>query len=292
LTVSGTGFDREIDVTVYLNNVEMAIETADKYGSFEVTFEVPPLESGTYVIEAEDDEGNKDDAAFTVTAGASLSQSSGVVGTLLMVNGVGFKGGAIVTVDYDDIEVATAIPSGNGAFSAAFNVPPSTGGNHVVVITDGTNAVNVTFTMELEAPPVPELLLPAGNSRAEADTYFDWEDVDDPSGVTYTLQVATKRSFASPSVVLEEAELIDSEYTVTEEQRLEPSSKEAPHYWRVKAVDGASNGGEWSEPRSFYVGSSFTLPTNARNALIGIGIGGAVFFGFWLGRRTAYSRQR
>lgn len=291
LAVSGTGFGSERDVTIYFNNIMVAGDTANKYGSFEAAFNVPTLQSGTYDIEAEDDEDNTDKAKFTVTAGASLSESTGFVGTLLIVNGVGFKAGTPVAITYDDLEVATAISGDNGVFSAAFNVPASSGGSHIVTITDGTNTATCIFTMESEAPPVPVLLLPEDNSKAEAEAHFDWEDITDPSGVTYTLQVATKDNFAASYIVLEKEGLTDSEYAIIEGEELEPSSKESPHYWRVKAVDGASNESEWSAVSSFYVGSSFTLPNTVRNVLIGLGVAGAGFFGFWLGRRTAYSRR-
>ena len=59
----------------------------------------------------------------------------------------------------------------------------------------------------------------------------------------------------------------------------------------MKAVDGAANEGEWSEAGSFYVGSRFTLPETAKKVLIGLGIAGACFLGFWLGRRTAYAKR-
>ena len=291
LTVSGTGFGSERDVTIYFNNIMMAGDTANKYGSFEAVFDVPVLESGSYDIKAEDDDGNTDKTGFTVAAGASLSQSTGFVGTPLIVSGVGFKAGTLVTITYDSLEVATAIAGDNGAFSVAFNAPASIGGNHIITVTDGTNTAKCTFTMESEAPPIPALLLPEEDTKAEAAASFDWEDVTDPSEVTYTLQVATKENFTTASIVLEKEELTDSEYKITEGEELEPSSKEAPHYWRVKAIDRASNESEWSTPRSFYVGSSFTLPNWVKNLLIGVGIGAAVFLGFWLGRRTAYSRR-
>ena len=291
LTVSGTGFGNKSDVTIYFNNIVMAGDTANKYGSFEIAFNVPTMASGSYDIKAEDDADNTGKAEFTVVAGASLSQSTGDVGTPLIVSGVGFMAGAQVAITYDDLEVVTAVAGNNGAFSSAFNVPPSIGGNHTITVTDGTNTATCIFTMEAETPPTPALLLPEDSTKAGAKVSFDWGDVTDPSGVTYTLQVATKDNFAVSSVVLEKAGLTDSEYAVADEEELEPSTKEAPHYWRVKAVDSASNESEWSSVRSFYVGSSFTLPNTVRNILIGVAIGAAVFFGFWLGRRTAYSRR-
>ncbi len=74
------------------------------------------------------------------------------------------------------------------------------------------------------------------------------------------------------------------------QKKLAPTKKDAPYYWRVKAIDGASNESKWSDPVPFYVRSRFALSGWARNALIGLGVAGGVFLGFWLGRRTARSR--
>jgi hypothetical protein len=291
LTLSGAGFGGNSDVTVYFSNVMVAVSSSNKYGSFEASFSVPVLESGTYNIEAEDEADNKASLAFTVASGATLSQAAGSVGTALIVNGVGFKANTIVAISYDDQQVATAATGDGGSFSVTFVVPPSPGGPHNVSINDGTNTATCVFTMETDSPAAPVLISPEDNTRVGAMASFDWEDVEDESGVTYTLQVATKDSFATSYIVLERVGLSDSECTLTEEEKLEPSSKESPHYWRVKAVDEAANEGEWSDVGSFYVGSRFTLSETVKKVLIGLGIAGAGFLGFWLGRRTAYARR-
>ena len=291
LTISGSGYAGDSEVAISFGGQETAQAATDKYGSFQATFRVPPFESGSYVVEAEDENENWAKAAFNLAAGVSLSQSSGGVGTPLIVSGVGFNAAVLITVTYDNDEVATTVSDENGAFSTTFNVPPSAGGNHTVTVTDGTNTAESIFTMETEAPPVPELIHPEDGSKAEAMPHLEWEESTDPSGVTYRLQVATSEGFTPASIVIDKTELAESEYTMGEEEKLSPSTREAPHYWRVKATDAAQNSSEWSEPFSFYVSSSFTIPGNVKNALIGIGVGAAVFFGFWLGRRTAYRKR-
>ena len=286
VTVTGTAFGKESDIAIKLNNVMVATDITDKYGSFEVAFAVPVMESGTYDIKIRDDDGNQGRADFDVAAGASLSQTAGNVGTPLAVSGVGFKVGSTVAITYDNIEVATAVAGANGAFSIIFNVPASIGGNHTVTSTDGISTIKHIFTVESTAPPTPALFLPEDASESEAEIYFDWEDVEDPSGVTYTLQVASDVDF--DAIVLQKEGLTQSEYFVTEGEELLPTKKEAPYYWRVKAVDGAFNESQWPTPMSLYVGSSFTLPGWARYILIGLGIVLIVFLAFWFGRRTAY----
>ena len=291
LSVSGSGYAGDGEVSVSFGGQETAQSTTDKYGSFQATFRVPAFESGSYVVKAEDGSDNWAKAAFTLAAGASLSQSSGSVGTPLIVSGVGFNAAVLITITYDNEEVATTVSDEDGSFSTTFNIPPSMGGNHTVTVTDGTNTDESVFTMESDAPPVPDLIHPDNGSKAEAMPHLEWEEITDPSGVTYSLQVATSEGFTPASIVIEKTDLTESEYTIGEEEELSPSTKEAPHYWRVSATDAARNSSEWSEPYSFYVSSSFTIPGNVRNALIGIGVGAAVFFGFWLGRRTAYRKR-
>jgi len=292
LTVSGSGFAGLSEVEVIFGGFDAATDTTSKYGSFKVTFKVPVLESGSYAVEAEDEDGNWTKAAFNLSAGISLNQSHGEVGTPLIVRGVGFNAAVLITVTYDNTEVATTVSDESGSFSAAFNVPASSGGNHTITVTDGIHTAQAIFTMESEAPPVPELIFPEDGDKAEALTRFEWEESPDPSGVTYTLQVAESEGFTPASIVLEKDGLEEPGYSLTEEEELSPSTKEAPHYWRVKATDSAGNSSEWSEPASFYVSSSFVISPTVRNVLIGIGVGAAVFFGFWLGGRTAYKRQR
>ena len=122
--------------------------------------------------------------------------------------------------------------------------------------------------------------------QAEQPVHFDWEDVTDPSGVTYTLQIASDKGFAS--IVLEKKDLTDSEYTITEAEKLEPVSKEAAYYWRVKAIDGAFNESEWTGAGSFYISVSLAMPDWVKYALFGIGALLFGLLGFWIGRRTAY----
>ncbi len=373
VTVSGTGFDYRSDVTTYLNNTEVATETTNRYGSFEVTFNVPVLGPGIYDVEAEDEDDNKDRVEFTIAASASLSQTSGYVGTEVTVSGTGFEAnmpisitfagvgvgttdsddkgsfttsfnvpasatgthevkvsdglnteetdftvltsasispvtstaspghvgteltisgigyiaGRTVTIEYDATQVTTATVKTDGTFSAAFEVPASRYGEHNMTATDGTMTNQFTFTMESTAPPKPVLLEPEMDVKDKAAAYFDWGDVTDPSSVTYTLQIASDEDFTS--IMLEKKNLTDSESTTTKEERLKSVSKKTPYYWRVKAIDGASNESRWSGARSFYVGFSLTMPQWAIYTLFGIGALLFGFFGFWVGRKTAYS---
>ncbi|UCC90706.1 MAG: hypothetical protein JSW24_00615 [Dehalococcoidia bacterium] len=295
--VTGTGFGEEAAVTITFDGEDVATSVTSQWGSFTTGFEVPEVVEGSYNIEVEDEEGNTVEAEFTAYIATEVSinpvitrASPGHVGMNVTVSGIGFEANHEITVTYatEPIVVATAISDAEGAFSATFEVPQSKAGEHIVTAGDGTNTLAATLFMESEAPPIPELLLPEEASRAEAEIYFGWEDVTDPSGVTYTLQIATDEDFTPNSIVLKKEGLTDSGYTINGEEKLEPTKEEAPYYWRVKAIDSASNESGWSTPGSFYIGVGFTWPSWIIHLWWGLGAVAAVFFGLWLGRRAAY----
>jgi len=293
-TVSGTGFDSKSDITIYLDGDEVATDETDSDGSFEATFDVPAVTSGTYDVEAYDAEENSATVEFSITAAAvNLSPATGHVDTEVTVSGTGYIAGTPLTVKYGDTEVATATAQTDGSFSATFKVPASKYGEHNVTISDGTTTKQFTFTMESEAPSIPPPLLPEMGVKAEQPVHFDWEDVtDDSLPVTYGLQIATSDDFTANSIVLEKTDLTESEYTLTEAEQLEPVSKEEPYYWRIRALDGASNESEWTGAGQFSVGAAAFgfggMPNWTTYLLIGVGALIIGFIGFWLGRRTAY----
>ena len=286
LTVSGTGFGYRSDVAVYFKDAVMAYTKTDSYGDFSgVVFNIPVAVTDTYDVRAEDAGGNMDKAEFTITIGASLDKSTGSIGTGLTVRGTGFVAGGTVTIKYDNMVMATVPTDANGTFESTFNVPVSKSGNRIITVSDEVSTKYLAFTVETDAPAKPVLLLPASASAVKAEAYFYWQNVYDSSPpVTYSLQVASDGNFAS--IVLEKEGLSDSGYSLVGDERLAAVKREAPYYWRVKAIDGADNEGEWSAPASFYIG--YAMPGWAIYILIGLAVLLVILLAFWLGRRTAY----
>jgi len=292
VTVSATGFQASKPITITFDNENVATASTDASGKFSSTFTVPVRTTGTYEVKVSDGT-NTLTANFDIGLSAAISSTTGHVGKKITISGVGFVAGRTVTVTYDGNLVTTAIVGPNGDFSAIFNTPASSGGPYVVIATDETNKKQFTFVMESEPPPIPAPLKPEMGIKAEAEAYFDWEEVtDDSLPVTYTLQIATdnftSESFSQDSIVLEKTGLTTSVYTLTKEERLGSVSKEAPYYWHVKAVDGARNESGWTGTGAFYVGSTFGLSRGLVYTLFGIGALILFIFGFWLGRKTAY----
>jgi archaellum component FlaG (FlaF/FlaG flagellin family) len=289
-TVKGTGFGKDAAVTIEFDGSEVVSVDTGEYGSFSVGFKVPVKSPGTYQIKAEDDDRNKDSENFTVASGINLSLTSGNVGSEVTVNGAGFTPNSTVTITYapESTPVATPAADANGRFSATFTAPKSQHGRHTITASDGTNSVTTTFTMESTPPQVPQPKLPLDGTKAESKAYFDWEDVTDPSGVTYTLQIATDEGFTEGSIVLEKTDIADSEYTLTKEEKLKSTKKEAPYYWRIRAVDGAENASGWTSPGSFYIGFTFELTGWILYTLMGVAGILLLAIGYLVGRRTSY----
>ena len=134
--------------------------------------------------------------------------------------------------------------------------------------------------------PRPQLVQPVATSKPKQPVVFDWSDVEDASGVTYTLQISTDPNFST--LTLEKTDLTSSGYTMSEAEKLESVSKDSPYNWRVKVIDGTGTESEWSSTATFSVGFSFNFdwPSWAWWIIGGIGVVLMFLFGFWLGRRS------
>ncbi len=103
--------------------------------------------------------------------------------------------------------------------------------------------ISYDINIDDTAPPTPALVSPSnGAVLSDSTPTFDWTSVSDPSGVTYDIQVDNDPDFSSPEVNV--AGLTDNTYT-------SPALAYENYSWRVRAVDGASNIGDWSDVWQF-----------------------------------------
>ena len=296
ITVNGTGFSASRTITIKYNAVAVTTNpttiTTDSYGSFTATFTVPAGLAGTYPVEASDGTytaSSNFTATIEVTTSPVTSQAApGYVGMEITISGTGFNPGSQITITYatTPIEVATTNCDAMGAFSATFKVPKSMAGTHTITASDGTNSLQATFYMESTAPAAPKPLLPAADGKAKSTAEFKWEGVtDDSLPVTYDLQIATDKAFTESAIILKKEGLTDLQYTLTKEEKLKSTKKDAPYYWRLRVVDAASNASGWSSSRTFYVGFIFPeIKGWVLYGLIGAGTLLLFFLGFWAGR--------
>ncbi len=294
VTISGTGFGASAGVTVTFGGKEIATGQTHNDGNLSISFNVPGVEAGTYVVEAKDEDGNSGKFEFTLSNDISISPvtsqtSPGYVGMEVTIYGTDFKPNSTITIIHTDTAtVFSTISENDGSFSYAFEIPEMKSGENIISVTDGVNHLQVTFFMESVAPTTPQPILPAIDSKPERPVTFDWKDVTDPSSVTFVLQIARDKGFAD--MVIEKQGLVESQYTMsqTEDEMLESTQKAANYWWRVKAVDGAGNDSRWTSVRSFNIGFVSAMAGWLKYLLIGLGalvlLGIAFFVGKQIGR--------
>ncbi len=290
VTISGTGFKANSSLTIIFDNDLVKSISTDSYGRFNTSFNVPFRNTGIYKVKVTDSV-NVVETNFSVGTSASINPvtsaaAPGYVGTGVTISGVGFTVGGIVTITYDGNGVALTTVNTSGLFSTMFKIPPSSHGAHKIKATDGANNQEFTFIMESIPPPTPAPLKPEMGAKTNPGVFFDWEDVTDPSGVTYTIQIATEKNFSTGSIVLEKTGITKSEYTLTGGERLKSVSEETPYYWHVKAVDDAYNESLWSGTGSFYVAFAFDTQ-QLMYIILGIVAVILALLGFWLGMKRA-----
>ncbi len=285
VTILGTGFGRRENVVIYFGASEVAKIPTDRLGDFVATFSVPKFTAGLYEIEIDDGE-NIQTTKFTIISPPKLPISkppimpavieinrlAGNVGAEVVVSGTGFVKDGIVTIKYDNELVASTTIDASGIFLTSLNIPVSKHGDHIMIISDGLNTKELTFTVESEAPAKPNLLLVSPVVVKEGtDILLDWEDVMDKSmPVNYTLQLASNDGFSSGSILLEKTELPDSEYLM-DLSETEPLRPRRSYYWRVRAVDSAANAGEWTKAGEIKIASVSTIPDWLKYTLIVLG---------------------
>ncbi|MBI2932168.1 MAG: hypothetical protein HYY16_11000, partial [Planctomycetes bacterium] len=117
-----------------------------------------------------------------------------------------------------------------------------------------TDPVSATTPADSTAPGIPVHVAPAdGSFTWDSTPTFDWSDVTDASGVTYSLIVCevVDDGAVAPVERISQTGLVSSSFT--------PSSPlaDGTHIWHVLAVDGAGNVGAWSSDWTFTID---TLP--------------------------------
>jgi len=276
VTVMGSRFaayEKNIQVLFNGQTIVKGIR-ADSKGEWQATFGVPEMAGGNYTVTARGDLTWAEDIVslrFEIRPQLTLSPTEGYVGTEVTLVGQGFAASRDIVINYDGKQATTARTDDKGHFETSFSVPPSHHGEHSVTVGySADNVASAIFIMESDPPPTPQLLSPARGSRlgfwGNVTPKLEWSQVSDPSGVRYSLQLASSADFSTGSLIASVEDLADTSYTPAEALPM------GSYYWRVKAIDGAENDSGWSAAYSFGVG---LMP---RWAFIVVGIVILVFF--------------
>lgn len=258
--IAGSGFTAKSPVTAKVDGSPVATDpsalVSDATGGISGYFNIPAGPAGNHTLSLAD-AVNTASASYSITPSLTSSASGGNVGSTVSLAGSGFAAGSRISITYDGAPVtmtpADVTSSAQGAFQAVVTIPPSKGGQHVLAAADSASHVLQTvFVMESAAPSVPVLASPATGSRmgvfGSQRPTMSWTPATDPSGVVYTLHVSKEPNFST--LVFEKTGLKNNSFTVEEQKAL----SRGMYYWRVKAVDLASNEGGWSQPFTFAVG--------------------------------------
>lgn len=284
VTIVGTGFAPVEDVTAYFDDKEISITQTGTDGGFTATVQIPPCGDGVHRLKV-DDKTNKAFSEIKVSSAMSINPETGFIGMQAAVQGSGFRPGFPVNLSYDNIKLEGTTVQAEGSFTHSFKIPVSKSGAHNVTASDGVNTQKIIFTVESTPPLAPTTQLPADGDRATKDIHFEWSTVNDPSGVTYTFEVADDAQFSN--VIMSQANVTANYIDITEDSKMLPG-REKPYYWRVKAVDRASNEGMWSMVSSFYKGHTImtiinNMPDWVKWVLVALGLVLFGFMFFWIG---------
>jgi len=158
IEVKGTGFasdEEDIEVTFDEEVVEKNIY-ADEDGSWEATIVIPPLQRGTYTIDASGmltRARDVPDVEFILSAGVLVEPGSAYVADTITVAGGGFATGETgIRVTFEGTVVATGITADtDGTWESSFVLPASTFGSHTVSASGDITKPAVTTTLTTEA---------------------------------------------------------------------------------------------------------------------------------------------
>ncbi len=292
VTIMGTGFQAVSDVIIAFDDRDVSIVQTGADGQFIATAKVPPCSDGVHKVKV-DDRINKAFKEISIASSMIVSPNNGFIGQQVGLQGQGFRPGFPVTLTYDNVKLDGTSVLDVGSFTQNFKVPVSRSGPHTIVASDGINVQRVIFTVESTPPLAPTPTLPADGDRQTKDIHFEWEMVNDPSGVTYTIEIADDPRFSN--VIMSQANVIANYIDITDDSKMLPG-RDKPYYWRVKAVDRASNESAWSSVSSFYKGHTFltvltNMPDWVKWVLIILGLVLFGFMFFWIGHTIRRLRQ-
>ena len=166
ISVTGTGFTGAStiavgDVVIGSSEANTAVVLVNNIGSVSFEVSVPDdVVAGEAKVKVTDSSGRVGEATITVTAAAlTLDPEEGLMGSDVMVSGVGFPANDLVLIKYNDNTITTANTDSTGTFSKGIVVPSSgisTGGSYAVTAESQINdePVNASKTHKTPKPTV------------------------------------------------------------------------------------------------------------------------------------------
>jgi len=255
VTIIGTGFgvDEPCQLSFDGKVTDVKIKSDNK-GSFVAEFAIPDTMNGVHKIEVVSEKLSTriGKADLNIVPGLKLSPELPEIGGKVNLAGSGFAANSKVSIKYDDVTVASSPDTdAAGKFSYDFNVPETPKTQHKITATDKAgNTATLSLPLEGMPPPAPATISPKDERFglfSSCPVNFTWTDVSDPSGVSYTLEIAENLKFFPVAPGMRRTGLTQTTCTV----ELKPGT----YYWRVMAIDGAGNKSPWTlSSNAFKVG--------------------------------------
>ncbi len=255
IKVKGTGFPLDGEGTVTFDGKATTIQVAPgANGTFLADFIMPVTIAGDHKFVANSPKVFTDvlTAMVKVVPVITMEPKQPEIGAEVKITGAGFAAKSIMKLKYDNVSIANSPTTAeDGSFVYTFKVPDSSAKDHKITAEDGAgNSAVWSLALEGKAPPKPTPMSPK-NERfgwlGDQSVTFTWSAVTDLSGVTYTMEVAEDLNFFPLKPGMKKVGLTKPDCTLT--------VKPGTYYWRIKAIDGAGNEGEWAiSPYPFFVG--------------------------------------
>jgi hypothetical protein len=289
--IEAHGFSQSSDLIMSTGQTRLAILPASGNGYYRTNLRIPAMPGAIDIIISDDK--NAITLPFKVASTLTLSSNSGGIPSFISLQGTGYKTGVPIIISFDDNKVGTVNSNAEGEFTFNLTIGKTTGGNHSVIATDGVNVQKAPFMVETIPPAAPKPAFPKDKDIVNGDVTLAWGKVTDPSGISYSFEVSRDTEFKD--ILVTRSGLAEQDYILTSERMNHAS--ETWYYWRVKAVDGASNHGPWSETRSFH--TTFNLPAFilgmpiwTKGGLGAILLAFVCFTCFWAGRMVSIRKTR
>ena len=257
VTIKGMGFPDNDVATVTFDGARIDIPVnTNAVGTFSMSYVIPVTIAGEhrFIASTEKLATMSGSARFDVGPAVKMTPDKPDIGAEVTLTGAGFAGSSSITVKYDGQPVANPpTTDAKGNFVFKFKIPDASGKSPTIIVTDKFGNIG-TFGMPLEttAPPKPAIVSPKDKDQrfgmfGDATIEFKWSAVTDPSGVFYTVEVGDSLNFFPLKPGLRKTGLTQNSVKI--------SVPQGTYFWRVKAIDGAGNEGEWvTSPYFFNVG--------------------------------------
>jgi hypothetical protein len=150
VTVNGRFFNTNDYVTIYFDSTIVVSSFRISGTTFAKSFSVPSAYNGTHTITASGDMTGDASDYFTVSAGITLSKSTGEPGNTITVTGYGYGSYEnTITMTFNGSQVGTAVTAGgDGYWTNNFTVPNLTAGTYSLTANgNASNSATASFTL-------------------------------------------------------------------------------------------------------------------------------------------------